>query len=117
MSYIDTDSIINKYAEHDVNTVKEMFRYYMNQGRRNGKTNGDYYRHLPLIKKVIFNDPATIVIWDDGTKTVVKRSDKDEWDPEKGLAMAIVRKLFTRNQFLKIIPKEAWEGEDYALEH
>lgn len=24
------------------------------------------------IKKVIFNDPATIVLWNDGTKTVVK---------------------------------------------
>ena len=25
-----------------------------------------------LIKKVIYNDPATIVLWVDGTKTVVK---------------------------------------------
>jgi len=29
---------------------------------------------LPGIKKVIFNEPATIVLWDDGTKTVVKAS-------------------------------------------
>lgn len=27
---------------------------------------------LPKIKDVIFNDPATIVYWADGTKTVVK---------------------------------------------
>lgn len=45
-----------------------------------------------LIENVIFNDPATIVFWADGTKTVVK-ADKEEFDPEKGLAMAISKKI------------------------
>lgn len=47
------------------------------------------------IKKVIFNDPATIVFWLDGTKTVVKQQScdkKKKFDPEKGLAMAIAKK-------------------------
>ena len=43
------------------------------------------------IKKVIFNNPATIVMWADGTKTVVK-AENEEYDPEKGLAMAISKK-------------------------
>lgn len=43
------------------------------------------------IKKVIFNDPATIVFWKDGTKTIVKYQEGAEFDPEKGLAMAICR--------------------------
>lgn len=47
--------------------------------------------YLPVIQKVIFNDPATIVIWADGTKTVVK-CDCELYDPEKGLAMAIAKK-------------------------
>lgn len=42
------------------------------------------------IKKVIFNDPATIVFWNDGSKTVVQARGED-FDPEKGLAMAICR--------------------------
>ena len=45
------------------------------------------------IKKVIFNDPATIVIWDDGEKTVVK-AHNEKYDPEKGLAMAIAKRYF-----------------------
>jgi len=44
------------------------------------------------IKKVIFNDPATIVFWEDGTKTVVKCGENDIFDPEKGLTMAIAKK-------------------------
>lgn len=43
------------------------------------------------IKDVIFNNPATIVLWADGTKTVVK-AENEEFDPEKGLAMAITKK-------------------------
>ena len=45
------------------------------------------------IRKVIFNDPATIVLWSDGTKTVVKCGPEDSYDMEKGLAMAIVKKM------------------------
>ena len=44
------------------------------------------------IKKVIFNNPATIVYWADGTKTVVKAQKGDIFDPEKGLTMAFTKK-------------------------
>ena len=44
------------------------------------------------IKKVIFNDPATIVFWTDNSKTVVKCGERDTYDPEKGLAMCIVKR-------------------------
>lgn len=46
------------------------------------------------IKNVIFNHPATIVFWNDNTKTVVKCQKGDEFDPEKGLTMAFVKKVY-----------------------
>ena len=49
---------------------------------------------IPEITKVIFNKPATIVFWADGTKTVVKSQGKEKYDKEKGLAMAISKKVF-----------------------
>lgn len=48
---------------------------------------------LPSIKDVIFNPPATIVFWSDDTKTVVRAQGDDIYDPEKGIAMAISKKL------------------------
>ena len=62
------------------------------------------------IKKVIFNNPATIVLWSDGSKTVVK-SHLDDYDPEKGLAMAIAKKALGNegnyyNVFKKWLPNE-----------
>lgn len=53
-----------------------------------GRTNST----LPEIENVIFNNPATIVFWKDGTKTVVKAVD-EAYDPEKGIAMAIAKKM------------------------
>lgn len=51
----------------------------------------------PKIKNIIFNGPATIVFWEDGSKTVVKCDKKDIYDPEKGVLWAIVKK-YTENQ-------------------
>lgn len=47
---------------------------------------------VPEIKKVIFNNPATIVIWVDGSKTVVICQDGEEFDKEKGLALCYMKK-------------------------
>ena len=45
------------------------------------------------IRDVIFSDPATVVFWNDNTKTVVKTRGGEKYDKEKGLAMAIIKKI------------------------
>lgn len=73
---------------------------------------------VPNIKKVIFSDPATIVIWEDDTKTIVRagknnKGKKEKFDPEKGLAMAICKKLYGTNasgsNYYDVLKK--WLGE------
>ena len=75
----------------------------------------------PSIKKVIFNYPATIVLWSDGSKTVVKCQDGDIYDPEKGLAMAISKKALGNkgnycNEFKKWLPEDEEEEEEGTVE-
>lgn len=41
-----------------------------------------------LPERVIFNNPATILIWKNGEKTVVKTMKEDEYDPMIGFLMA-----------------------------
>ena len=73
------------------------------------------------IKNVIFNDPATIVLWSDGTKTVVKCGENDIYDPEKGLAMAVAKKYLGTNkshsnymdEFKKWLPKDEWQPDPF----
>ena len=71
----------------------------------------NYLNNIPEVKKVIFNDPATIVYWKDGTKTVVKCQKDDYFDLEKGFAMAFLKKCCGNkgnfNDELRKIIKEA----------
>jgi hypothetical protein len=67
-------------------------------------------------KKIHFNGPATIVEWNDGTKTVVKCQKGDTFDPMTGVAMACMKKMLGTNasgsNYLNDISKlidEAWE--------
>ena len=66
------------------------------------------------IKNVLFKDPATIVFWADGTKTVVKIQDGDIYDPEKGLAMAIAKKaLGNQGNYYEVF--KDWLPEEEAV--
>ena len=98
---IRNDAEVNKYCYNDVMAARDFLN----------STYGIGSLRIPEIKNVIFNDPATIVFWEDETKTVVKCQDGDEFDPEKGLAMAIVKKAYGNksnycNKLKKWLPKE-----------
>lgn len=59
---------------------------------------------LSLVEKVIINPPATIVIWKDGHKEVVKCSKDEDFNPEVGVAMCFMKRIFeSRNQFTKLV--------------
>lgn len=107
--YLDTDTASQEVAKchikNQLNAIygskqfKEDIRVYNNKTIRN------------KIKKVIFNDPATIVFWSDGKKTVVKCGERDIYDPEKGLAMAIAKRALGNEGnyyelFKKWLPEE-----------
>lgn len=101
MNFLNSNFEVNKHCYNDVVAARDFLNSIY----------GISSSHIPEIKNVIFNDPATIVFWEDGTKTVVKCQDGDEFDPEKGLAMAIVKKAYRNkgsycNKLKKWLPKE-----------
>lgn len=62
---------------------------------------------IPQAEHLIYSDPATIVFWEDGTKTVVK-CDNEPFSEEHGLAMAYMRKIFpSRTAFKKLVASAA----------
>lgn len=106
--------------------VKRMLNDMFGIGGDNMNTNySDMYKKGSLfgtnglrIKNVIFNEPATVVYWDDGDKTVVKCGKGEQYDPEKGLAMAISKKALGNrgnyfNEFKKWLPKESTDAIKY----
>lgn len=92
------------YADTDVNFTESIRNMYHYGRKRRG--HDDVF--VPKIRNVILNDPAVIVVWEDGTKSVVK-AQGEKFDPEKGLAMAISKKALGNKHsyygvFLKNIP-------------
>ena len=88
-------------ADHDVE-LDRIFYHILNSRYGIGTAT---MNDIPEIKNVIFNPPATIVFWQDGTKTVVKATN-EIYDPEKGLAMAIAKRaLGNQGNYYNVIKK------------
>ena len=67
--------------------------------------------YIPEIKNVYFNNPMTVVLWEDGTKTMVRCQEDDVYSAETGLALCIAKKALGNmpnfnNVFRKWIPEE-----------
>lgn len=74
---------------------------------------------LDLPNKAIFNYPASVLFWPDGTKTVSKCLDGDSWDPEKGVMAAMLRKYLGYGWFERVaalIPDSA-RHEELRVDH
>lgn len=54
-------------------------------------------RKLPEVKNIIFNDPVTVVFWNDGTKTIVRASNGDKFSKELGVIYSVFKKLYGPN--------------------
>ena len=96
-------------ADFDIPTRDEDEHLYINlpysryvshpQETISNKTNLEIMKNtmrVPDIKDVIFNPPATIALWADGTKTVVKCQEREnnEYSKVVGLAMCICKKVY-----------------------
>lgn len=80
------EKIMDNFEEtHHKNTHKS---FVFNNTKFTDTSNNKF-----TIKSVKFNPPATIIFWSDNTKTVVKACHDEPFDEEKGLAMAIIKKI------------------------
>lgn len=128
--YIDYRIVPNNDTLKLVRKTDNLYPNFIVASRQSGKTNMQlkYLEEMmkkwnrgivnnnQSIKNVIFNNPATIVFWNDGTKTVVKAKG-EPFDPEKGLAMAIAKRSLGNqgnyyNEFKKWLPKEETKWKD-----
>lgn len=87
---------VAKYCRNDVAATTALFNAVQN------------LTYIPKIKDVIYSDPATIVFWKDGTKTVVKCKN-EKFDPERAWLWLFQKRcsetratiiMFSRNGFL-----------------
>ena len=84
----------------DTIVTKEIVKTLFGDNKDNNSEELDF-------EDIIINPPATIVKWDDGTKTVVKCQNGDVYDAEKGIALCFMKKMFDNKSYYNEVIKEA----------
>lgn len=69
------------------------------------------------IDKVIYNPPATIILWNDGTKTMSKCDKEDAYDKATGFMLCVLKKKYGNktvkrmfDRYVYNIPQENTKG-------
>ena len=84
LSLLLKDKIEEEYEKEKAKEAEELLkrqRYAINN-------------FIDCIERVIFSGNKTIILWKDGTKTIVTCQEGDEFDKEKGLALCIIKYIF-----------------------
>lgn len=66
---------------------------------------------IPDIRRVVFNNPATIIFWEDNTKTIVKCMEGEKFEKYAGFIAAVAKKLFGSTSRAKSIMNELGEEQ------
>ena len=74
------------------------------------KIGGDGSVESFYIKKVLYKNPATVVFWSDGTKTVAKTHGGDSYNPESGLIICVLKKLHGSSNVRSLL--SSWVSEE-----
>lgn len=112
--YEESESLPKRYSLYGCDNL---FPWWMVQAyRRVPYLNvvGYYAKEVydaPKIKEVKFSNPATIVWFEDGDKVVVKANKGDRFDGEKGLAMALCKKVYG-SDYYNLFKKFVWGKKD-----
>lgn len=85
--------MIPKDELYTASTRSHIRAYLNNYYDMYGTYRGARDEKVPSLKEVIFNEPATICIWSDGTKTIVKCEEGETFDKEKGIALCFMKKI------------------------
>lgn len=79
---------VMEYLMHDIDLTATLAEEFSRMYRKRERL------PFPDVKKVIFSGPKTIVLWADGTKTIVSCGEGDTYDYYSGFCAAVVKKLF-----------------------
>lgn len=84
-------------------------KYYEGNAERQGKKQKEQKLKSYIPKQIIYNGPATIVFWEDGTKTIVKRSKKEKDNKYNAFCAALAKKIYGNNSAVNRVVKSGEE--------
>lgn len=87
---LDTRVEISTFGEESITMKGRILRPSICSMKENKSTS---VPHGLRLDRVVYAPPATIVYWQDGTKTVVKCCEKDEYSKSTGFMMCAIKKM------------------------
>ena len=66
------------------------------------------------IKKIMYKPPATIVFWNDGTKTVAVCEEEDAYNKELGFALCVLKKKYGNKKVHDMLDKYVHSASKYS---
>lgn len=106
---VDFLSISDMREDEQFDAVRYAMAYANMTERLYKQMNKSPRMSIPAIKKIISSDPVTIVIWEDDTKTIVRRAADTEPSEYTAVCAAICKKLFGSNHKLNKVIKSKIE--------
>lgn len=99
------EQIKDEYCEQDLYNlaIQKLEEQFKRQSNYTTPYHNRYISPKYDPSRIIFNDPATIVFWGDGTKTVVKRAEGEKWNEYNAFCAALAIKIFGNNSRVRKI--------------
>lgn len=69
--------------------------------------------NVPNVEKVLFRNPATIVWFSDGTKSVAICGYDDVYDKETGMAICLCKRMLGNKEYRELMDKWCYEKESF----
>lgn len=96
--FLDPDQVVSiarPVFQRMLNECSKARRDVHDYMQKDGEFTAALYRQFQFMpKEIIYNDAATIVYWTDGTKTVVKCNENDEYSEYAGFVAAVAKKMY-----------------------
>lgn len=67
---------------------------------------------MAKIEKVIYSNPVTVVIWDDGTKTKSRCDSQDTYDELTGFMLCVFKKIMPAKEMRKMFETYVYGDSD-----
>lgn len=96
-----------------VATIEKPVRFVVRATPQYNKKNEKDFEPLycPNIERVLFREPATIVFFEDGSKTTAICGKEDKYDKEVGLSVCMLKRVLGNQSYRSIMDKWCYKKE------
>ena len=113
--------IINEFVAEEIKqkddkkedkNIKDEYIFVPTEAVAFGRYDPKTLKPLPTVTRVLFRDPATIVWFSDGTKSVAICGYDDVYDKETGVAICLCKRMLGNKEYRELMDEWCYKKEN-----